>query len=423
MGLAYRLAARLAHRASPAGRRWGASLAGRRDAHRRWVAWGAGPPDAPMLWVHAASVGEALAAEPVVRRLRTAVPTLRVALTHTSPSVTHFPLPWADRVDYLPLDEPLPVATTLDALRPRLLLFSRGDLWPELVGAAAARTIPIAVGGATVRPASLRLRWPTRALLRGTYRHVRFLGAASAEDADRWARLGVPPTAIQVTGDPRHDQLVERLPDLTAIAPLRVWAESRPVLVGGSTEPADEPMLCAWAAMLRTAEHPARLLLVPHDPAEARIQRVARHVTDVDLRAELWSGGDVRGQPDVVVVARRGLLADLYLLAAVAYVGGGFRRGGLHAVAEPAVCGVPVVVGPRWRAFPDAAALLSVGAACALDAAVPRAMPPTVRRWLDDRDARDAAGLAGRGVVASGAASRTAWALARLLDSPTLGRI
>jgi 3-deoxy-D-manno-octulosonic-acid transferase len=168
MGPAYRAAARVLHRLPYPRGTLATSLAGRRAAAARWRAWAAGARgDDPLIWAHAASVGESLALQSVVARLRARERHLRVVLTHTSPSVTVHPaFRDFDRTDYLPLDEPGPVAAVLDALRPALLLFSRGDLWPELVAGAAARRIPVAVAGGMVRPRSGRLRAPALWALR-----------------------------------------------------------------------------------------------------------------------------------------------------------------------------------------------------------------------------------------------------------------
>ncbi len=138
-------------------------------------------------------------------------PACRSTLTHTSPSVTDEErLAGADHADYLPLDEPRPIARTLDALRPDLLLLSRGDLWPELVRQVQARGVPVAVTGGIVRSRSGRLRWPARAVLRPACRRLAYVGAVTDGDAERWRRLGVLEDRVEVTGDPRHDQLIER---------------------------------------------------------------------------------------------------------------------------------------------------------------------------------------------------------------------
>lgn len=414
----YRLLARLGH-GLPLGGTAGESLAARRDAAARWCAWAATrPPSRHLVLVHGASVGELLTAQPIVRRLRRAVPALQVAQTFTSPSAARWSGWSADRTDYLPLDEPAPVDTLLTALAPRLVVFARGDLWPELVTAAAARGIPIAVVGASVRPKSLRLAPPVRGFLARLHRAITWLGAASDRDAARWIRLGVSPPVIHVTGDPRHDEVIEHPP-----APLPQglveWRGGACVLVAGSTEPRDEPMLLAAFRATHHRHPEARLVLVPH--ASGRAQAVAARARRAGIAAAVWEASDagVRAAslPDVVIVESRGILADLYALGQLAYVGGGFDRG-VHAVIEPAARGVPVIVGPRGSHSGDVARLVAAGAAVPL----PQRRPGAVRRlaelwssWLAHADTRRDAGLRARRTLEAGAAARSAEALLELI--------
>jgi 3-deoxy-D-manno-octulosonic-acid transferase len=320
--------------------------------------------------------------------------------------------------DFLPLDEPTPMAAMLEALGPACVVFSRGDLWPELVAQTAARGIPIAVLGGTVRPASARLRWPARAALADMHRNVTWLGAATLGDAERWRRLGVAADRIAVTGDPRHDAILERVPSLEPSRLVRAWAGQAPVLVAGSIEPSDDTVLAEALGPLARSVPELRSVIVPHDTGTDRITRLRAALDSQGIAAGTWTGPPER-LPDgrVTIVEAFGLLADLYLAAAVAYVGGGFARRRLHATIEPAAWGVPVVVGPRWRDAADAGALLATGAALALPAAnAARALAGIVARLGRDGEERSSRGLAARATLATGASRVTADAILGLLN-------
>lgn len=398
----------------------GRSLAGRRQAAARWAAWartarrGAG---GPLVWSHAASVGEALAVEPIIRRLRRALPDSLQVLTYSSASAADWPeFPYVDHADFVPLDERAQVAQAMDALRPSLLLFSRGDLWPELVGAASCRGVPVAITGGTVRPGSARLRWPARALFRRMYESVCYAGAVSEGDAQRLATLGVPGESMHVTGDPRHAQILERAPRPGIVAPVHAWAPAdRCLIVAGSVEPSD--MEAVSRGVARAVGERGRAIIVPHSPSADTLRVWGAHLERLGLRAGVWNGHGSSGADEpVLLVGATGLLQDLYLVADMAYVGGGFRRGGLHAVAEPAAVGVPVIVGPKWRADRDAAELLRVGGAVALGETDPgSALFEIWRRWSTDPTARRAAGLHARRCINGDAADRDGDALARVL--------
>lgn len=414
----YRWAAQAVHHLPLGSGKLARSLAGRRGAAERWIDWAARHrTTAPLVWIHGASVGEALTAQPVVARLRSILRDVQVTHSFTSPSVEQWPAPFeAETADYAPLDEPAPVARVLEALSPSLLVFSRGDLWPELVLTAQAQDVPVAVLGAGVRPRSRRRHPLARPLYAAIHERVSWLGAVSQADAARWTELGVPQDAVEVTGDPRHDQVLERVTRVQQLGSLLPWTEGAPTLVAGSAEPADVPVLLE-ATRTVLAQHPsAKLLLVPHAPHGGFMKRLHARCRRSGLEVTAWPGTDPERQAPVVAVTVRGLLYDLYALGGAAYVGGGFRPGRLHAVIEPAAYGLPVVVGPEWRGAADVASLVASGGAVPLPSRrAAEALTHVWLRWLSDDGARLRTGLAARGALHEGAAEKTVCALLRLL--------
>jgi 3-deoxy-D-manno-octulosonic-acid transferase len=363
-------------------------------------------------------VGEGLAAEPVVRRLRVAVPDVQIIHTHSSPSVVPWPGSFgADAIGFVPRDEPGPVATVIEALKPSLVLFSRGDLWPEVVTQAGKRGLPVAVSGATVRPSSKRLIKPVRTLFRHLYDSIAWVGAVSDSDAERWIRLGTRPEVVTVTGDPRHDQVVERLPDLAPLAPLLTWRQGKAVLVAGSTHPQDESVLLQALAVVREAVPSVGLVLVPHDPpGPERLDSIAQLAKQSGIALTNWAGGPVSPDVPCVVVSPLGILGDVYACGDIAYVGGGFRHGHLHSTVEPAAYGLPLIVGPEGPGTADAAFLLETGAAVALPGESPvEGCAAAWLRWAKEERLRVTAGLVCRSKLNQGASRATVNALLPLM--------
>jgi 3-deoxy-D-manno-octulosonic-acid transferase len=353
-----------------------AGLAGRALVLDRMAEWSATrrDPFRPLLWMHASSVGEGRQAEVVLRRLRGAHPRWHVVYTYFSPSAEalagQLDVDWTG---YLAWDGPADVERMLATLRPRALVFSKLDLWPELATRAAASGTAVGIIAATVSPVSKRLRWPARTLLRAGYASVHAAGAVSADDAERLARLGVPRERIEVTGDPRHDSVVERLHGARDPV-LRALTAGAPTLVAGSTWAPDEDALLAAFRAVRAARPEIRLVVVPHEPTPEHLERIDARARELELPAPVrWSRAP---EPSpLVVVDRMGVLAQLYAGAAIAYVGGGFGPAGLHSVAEPAACAVPVLFGPRHQGNRDAAALLEQRGAIVVS--------PDFPPWLD----------------------------------------
>jgi 3-deoxy-D-manno-octulosonic-acid transferase len=397
---------------------------GRRRAAERLGRWAAAERDRarPLVWFHASSVGEGRQAESVLQELRLILPDCQVAYTHFSPSAE----PLARRLDvdvadYLPYDRPAPVERLLHALAPDLLVFAKLDLWPELATRAARRSVGVALVAATVSPASGRLGWPARGLLRSGYAAVQAAAAIADADATRLAALGVPADRIRVLGDPRFDSVVARVRSVSPEDPLLRLGDGAPTLVAGSTWAPDEAVLLAAFARIRARHPEARLIVVPHEPTPDHLAALDRRATSLGLPRPVRLGAGT-GAAGLLVVDRVGILATVYGAGAMAYVGGGFGRAGLHSVLEPAAWGVPVAFGPRWGESRDAGLLLEGGAAAALagsgEAGI-ASMAGIWERWLTSGQDRRSQGARAAALVAQGlgAARRTAELLAELTSS------
>jgi 3-deoxy-D-manno-octulosonic-acid transferase len=155
---------------------------------------------------------------------------------------------------------------------------------------------------------------------------------------------------LHITGDARFDQVMMRIAQLDREQPLlqRLRDASVLTLVAGSTWPSDETELLAPLATARKGK-PMRIIIAPHEPDAPHLrsleQRLAAHHF-THARLSDIEHADTK-LPEVIVIDRLGVLAELYAIADVAYVGGGFHDAGLHSVVEPAALGVPVVFGPR----------------------------------------------------------------------------
>ncbi|MGH7717423.1 MAG: 3-deoxy-D-manno-octulosonic acid transferase, partial [Gemmatimonadaceae bacterium] len=368
---------------------------GRRGVRERYVAWGRRGRDArrPLLWMHAPSVGEGLQARPVLERLRSADPALQLAYTFFSPSAEPFARALdVDFRDYLPFDARGDARAALEALRPRALIFSKLDVWPNLSLEARSRGVRLGLISATLRPGSGRRSRMAAALLKDAYARLDLVGAVHDEDAELLVALGVRPQAIRVTGDARFDQVwgkaaqVNR--DGALLAPLR---SQRFTLVAGSTWPADErPLLEAWEAARLT--HPeVRLVIAPHEPTPHHLEPIERRARAAGVSLARL-GSPEAGGADVVLVDRVGVLGELYALADVAYVGGGFHDAGLHSVLEPAAYGVPVLFGPRHGNSRDASRLLQASGGVATSSAA--LLRDRLQAWIAAPDERRRAGVA-----------------------------
>lgn len=337
---------------------------GRRAATSHFREWSARERRrAPLVLVHAPSVGEALMAQAILGALRAQREDVQVAFTFFSPSAERVAAGiGADVWGYLPWDVRADSAALLEALRPAAIAFIRTEIWPVLGALAAERGIPALLLNAVLAEGSSRLSPPARFLLGPAYRRLHAIGAVSVEDGARFARLGVSHSRIHVTGDARFDQVAARIEGIDRHSPLIERLRSpRRTLVAGSTWPADEDVLIPAIATLAPELRP-RVILAPHQPTPGHLDGVERRARAAGLTVRRLADATREGDAaDVILVDRVGVLADLYVLADVAYVGGGFGNDGLHSVVEPAALGVPVLYGPRHGNAREADALAAAG--------------------------------------------------------------
>lgn len=326
---------------------------GRRGAGERLSEWArtSRAANRPVVWFHAPSVGESLMAEAIIAELRQQHPNVQIVFTYFSPSAERVAQRvGADVADYLPWDTSGSMQYALDALKPAAIAFVRTEIWPVLVRLASARGIGMALVNAVLAPNSSRLRGPSRWLLEPAYARLDRVGAVAPADGERFSKLGVPAGRVYITGDARFDQVHARVATLDYHQPLlrRLRDERLLTVVAGSTwSTDDEEIIPAYAAARKGC--PLRLLIAPHEPDASHLRSLEHRLSAAGLRHERL-GAVEAGEgalPEVIIVDRVGVLADLYAIAQVAYVGGGFHGAGLHSVVEPAALGVPTIFGPR----------------------------------------------------------------------------
>jgi 3-deoxy-D-manno-octulosonic-acid transferase len=401
----YALAGVVAHglvRAVPAGNsKFRRGLGARRGIVERYTQWGtkSRDPSRPLIWFHAPSVGEGLQAFPVIELVRSRRPDAQIAYTFYSPSAERFAGSLAvDFVDYLPFDTDDNADAIISALRPAALVFSKLDIWPALTERAAVARVPVAVISATLPESSGRRGLLGRAALGDAYRSIERVGAIDEKDGERLREQGVRGDRISVTGDTRYDQVWSRAlrPTPPVVQSLR---SSRPTLVAGSTWPTDEEhLLPAWTR-IRDKIPDARMVIAPHETSNSHLRSIESWARARDLRLARIDG-ETASDADVILVDRYGILGDLYALADVAYVGGGFQSAGLHSVLEPAAFGAPVLFGPRIDKSRDATRLIEAGGGAVVTAVADLSL--RLAEWLGSLPARDAAGVGAREMVQSG---------------------
>lgn len=314
--------------------------------------------DERLLWVHAVSVGEALAAEPLVRAAAERMPGWRVVVSTTTATGQRLARErfGASDVFYFPLDLPGAVGRALDRVRPDAVCLVETELWPNFLAACRRRGAPVAIVNGRLSDRSFRGYARAGRLLAPILGDVSLFLMQSDADAERVIALGADPLRVAVTGNLKYD--VDRDQLEARLEPKRREAEAalglpdpRPLVVAGSTAPGEEAMLAAALSAVRghAGLEGARLLVAPRHPE--RFAEAARVFEAARLRVARRSSPDDPASADVLVLDTIGELAALYLHADVVFVGGSLVPRGGHNILEPALYARPIVVGPHTENF------------------------------------------------------------------------
>jgi 3-deoxy-D-manno-octulosonic-acid transferase len=334
-----------------------------RPYHRRWperFGFFDAPGFSGSLWVHAVSVGEVNAAEPMIKALRRDYPNAPLVITTVTPTGTaRVHQLFGDGVFhvYLPYDLPYSVGRFLKKTRPRLALIVETEIWPNLYFACRKRGIPLMIVNARLSERSLRGYKPLRALLRSALRCVNLIAAQSRTDAARYRLLGADPQRVIVTGNMKFDMPIPHGAVADGASMREHWGPRRPVWIAASTHEGEE--LAVLEAHLQVLKRlpDALLLLAPRHPERFRV--VEHAVRSLGFSVATRSVDHVPSPThQVCVIDAMGQLMPFFAASDVAFVGGSLVPIGGHNVLEPAALSVPVLVGPHTFNFEEITASL-----------------------------------------------------------------
>ena len=383
------------------------------------------PDRRPSIWVHAVSVGEALAARPLLRALRAAYPKHRLVVSTTTATGQRVARGFGGDVDavcYAPLDFPWFVNRALDRIAPDLLLVVDTEIWPNLLRACRRRGVGALLVNGRLSDRSFRRYRLVRGCMRRVLADVGRVCAQTEEWARRFVAIGADPDRVVVTGSLKFDAVggpAESSPDAETGDGLRAafdFARSRPVLIAASTlRGEEEPVHRAFARIRRTAPD-ALLVIAPRHPERFEEARgiAARAGCRVRMRSELAAGGDPGA--DVVILNTLGELGRLFPIASAVFVGGSLVPAGGHNPIEPAAFGRAIVFGPHMENFADVAREL-VARGAAIQVRDADGLEETLADLMRDGARRSRLGEAARAVVDRnlGATRRTLESVAALL--------
>jgi 3-deoxy-D-manno-octulosonic-acid transferase len=351
------------------------------------------------IWIHAVSVGEAQAAEPMVRRLLRDHPELPLTITTTTPTGSaRVRERFGERVFhvYFPYDIPFALKFFLDAVRPKLLVMVETEIWPNLLRQTRQRGIRTLLANARLSQRSARGYRRFEGFTRQVFGDIDRIAAQNEHDAQRFAQLGVDRQRIQVTGSIKFDQTIPAsLRERAELLKLS-WA-GRPAWAAASTHDGEEEQVIRAHRQVLEQVPAALLVLAPRHPE--RFDRVAGMVGRMGLTLTRRSAGEsVAPDTQVLLCDTMGELPLFLAAVDAAFIGGSLVDVGGHNMLEASVCAIPVVFGPHTYNFAVISELLLERQA-ARRIGNSQQLAECIHQWLLDASLRATLGDNGRIVV------------------------
>lgn len=317
----------------------------------------------PVIWVHAVSVGETLAALPMIKALQARHPEARLVVTTITPTGSErVRASLGDSVFhvYAPYDLPDCVSRFLNRVKPRVLVVMETELWPNIIAGCHRRAIPVVLANARLSAKSARGYQRFAVLAGPMVRRLSCVAAQHDDDARRFYDLGLARNQCEVTGSIKFDLNLSAALREQARALKVQWSDQgrRPVCIAASTHQGEDEQVLEAFAIARRQQPELRLVLVPRHPE--RFDRVAAICRQAGYTVARRSRGDSIGtDTDIVLGDTMGELLLMLGASDFAYIGGSLVPTGGHNMIEAAAWGIPVLTGPHLFNFAEASRLLT----------------------------------------------------------------
>ncbi len=308
------------------------------------------------IWFHFASLGEFEQGRPVLEALKEERKDLSIVITFFSPSGFEIrkDYPLADHVFYLPVDTRRNAARFIKAIDPAFAVFTKYEFWYHYFSELKKAGIPLFLISGLFRKNQPFFKW-YGALHRKMLTKVSHFFVQNPSSKELLSGIGI--TRVSISGDTRFDRVIKNIQTTPANQHVARFCAANPVFIAGSTWKEDEEIITGLAAT-----HPEwKFVIAPHEVNENRISQVTFSFPGSATYSDI-SRNSFENSAQVLIIDTIGILATLYQYADIAYIGGGFGTG-IHNTQEAAAFGLPVIFGPKYHKFQEAADLIRLGGA------------------------------------------------------------
>lgn len=332
-----------------------------------------------VIWMHVASLGEYEQGLPILQKLKTLCPDHKVLLTFFSPSGYEVKKNTnaADIITYLPLDTSANATRFMELANPKMALFIKYEIWPNYLNSLQKRKIPTFLVSALFSKKQIYFRW-YGAFMRNSLEAFQHIFVQDKNSEQLLNSIGL--SKVSVSGDTRFDRVSEILESDNTLMFMNDFKQDQTCFVVGSSWPEDEAIIIDF---INNSSKKIKYVIAPHNIKRAHI-KVLR--TSFTKKTILYSEITEKNITDyeILLIDTIGLLTKIYSYATIAYVGGGFKTG-LHNTLEPAVFGIPIVIGPNYSSFKEAEQLVERGGVISIR--TKEEFSDTVKKFLENENA------------------------------------
>lgn len=307
-----------------------------------------------IIWFHCASLGEYEQGLPVFEAIRKQYTSHKIVLTFFSPSGYEIRknTPIADVVTYLPLDTKTNAKQFLNIVNPEFTVFVKYDIWPNILNELKRRQGRAILVSALFRQNHSYFKWYGSHLKKAlqAFEHI----FVQNQDSKQLLK-SIHITNVTVSGDTRYDRVSNQLVQQNDLDFISAFKQDSLCIVIGSSWPEDEAIILPY--INKKASEQLKFIIAPHNVNKTQIENITKKLT---VKAILFSELEHKSVTDasVFILDTIGVLTKTYSYADIAYVGGAMGATGLHNILEPAVFGVPIIIGQHHSKFPEAKAMI-----------------------------------------------------------------
>ncbi len=308
-----------------------------------------------VIWIHAASLGEYEQGLPVIEQLKIHHPTHKIIITFFSPSGYEVKKnsKIADVICYLPMDTKRKVNSFLTAAHPDIAIFIKYEIWPNYLNALKKADTPTYLISALFKDNQIYFKW-YGGFMRNALNNFSHFFVQNEKSKSLLNSVGY--TNVTIAGDTRFDRVSEIVERDNELDFMIRFKNDKYCFVAGSTWAEDEIIIIDY---LNKNDQPIKFVIAPHTIKDNHIKEIIAAIDKKVIRYTEMENATL-AEYDVIVIDTIGILTKVYSYADIAYVGGGFATG-LHNTLEPAVFGIPVIIGPQYDGFAEAEELVQLG--------------------------------------------------------------